>query len=161
MSVKSIVNDKGKVRVFVYGTLKLNHANALVMSKANAKFIGHDCIQGQYEFYDLGGFPAVVDDSEKDRMIKGHLFCMDEEGLAALDHLEGHPNFYNRRKVWTAGRNKRAWVYILQNKEWLRNENPISDSVWKPTDLELAFWENQQKKPTLDCFTKGNESNGG
>jgi gamma-glutamylcyclotransferase (GGCT)/AIG2-like uncharacterized protein YtfP len=147
------VNDKGKVRVFVYGTLKLNHANALVMSKAKAQFIGHDCIRGLYDFYDLGGFPAVVDGKE-DNLIKGHLFCMDEEGLAALDHLEGHPNFYRRRKVWTVGHEKRAWVYVLQNDTYLRDENLITDGLWRPSDLELAFWKGQKEKPTLACFTK-------
>ena len=56
---KQLVDDKGKVRVFVYGTLKLNHANAVVMNNTGAQFIGHDCIEGNFDLYDLGGFPAL------------------------------------------------------------------------------------------------------
>ena len=148
---KQVVDDKGMVRVFVYGTLKLNHANAVVMNNAGAQFIGHDCIEGNFDLYDLGGFPAIVDGTNK-QMIKGHLFCLDPEGLKALDHLEGHPNFYARRKIWTVGQEKRAWVYVLQEKKWLRDERLIDDGIWHPSDLELAFWKEQRRKPTLKCF---------
>ena len=106
-------DDKGKIRVFVYGTLKIKHGNHTLLEKARADFVGHDTITGAFQMYDLNGFPALHG-AEENHQIKGQIFALpNEEGLAALDYLEGHPNFFRRVKLWSDRLKKRVWVYML------------------------------------------------
>ena len=64
--------------------------------------MGYDYIKGPFAMYSLTHYPAITQvQSSQQRVIKGQLFMTDEAGLAALDRLEGHPNYYTRRKEWT------------------------------------------------------------
>lgn len=141
------VDDKGKVRLFVYGTLKNGHHNSVLLDEAKAQLIGHDSIHGRFNLFDLGGFPAITDGNKLSH-IRGELYSLpDDEALAAIDHLEGHPNFYRRRKVWTHHLHKRAWVYVLASDTWAKRSDNITDEgVWKPSDLESLYWKRYDPK---------------
>lgn len=148
------VEDKGKVRVFVYGTLKMGQVNNPLMSKSKADFLGYDTITGNFKLYDMGGCPALthaeVDNNQTS--IKGQIFVVDNEGLASLDLFEGHPNFYIREKLVTDRLEKRVWVYFMDHKEVYDGADVCSDGIWNPTDGELAVWEKQstEKENTQD-----------
>ncbi|GAG35317.1 unnamed protein product, partial [marine sediment metagenome] len=106
--------DKGMIRVLVYGTLKKGHSNHILLEQADAKFIGYDSVTGPYQLYDLGNIPAVRDAiNQGHRKIRGELWALSPEGLAALDLLEGHPNLYQRRKLRTDIHDRNAWMYFL------------------------------------------------
>lgn len=139
-------DDKGMVRVLVYGTLKQGHCNHTLIEEAGGKFIGYDSVTGPYTMFSLGNIPAVVD-SKADkpaRRIRGQLFAIDSEGLASLDMLEGHPNLYKRRKLWTDIHARRAWVYFLNATNWLgESAEEVKANLWQSDAAEAKFWVKQ------------------
>lgn len=133
------MGDKGKVRVFVYGTLKQDGTNNPLLRRVRADFMGYDSVTAPHKLLDLGPFPAVVDDKERNT-VRGEVYSMNEEGLAALDFLEGHPTFYQRTKLWSDKR-KRVWVYYLNNTDMCRAAPEVVDGLWQPTEDEQAYWD--------------------
>lgn len=136
--------DKGLIRVFVYGTLKAGHGNNRLLQLSDAIFLGYDSITGAYRMFDMGAFPAILDAPGKsNQSMKGEVWATGPEGLASLDLLEGNPNFYNRRKLWTDRLNKRAWVYFM-NSTFISDEAHEDDAVdnwlWNPKTEEKEFW---------------------
>ncbi|EOA14095.1 hypothetical protein CARUB_v10027235mg [Capsella rubella] len=80
--------------VFVYGTLKRNHANHFLLedliSKNDAVFIGqrttrlnHPLVTGLY------GIPYLINKPGSGQKIRGELYSVSKLGLARLDELEG------------------------------------------------------------------------
>ena len=119
-------------KVFVYGTLKKGHGNHERLLASNSKFIGNACTEPIFTMLHLGGFPGIVLGGHTP--IKGELFEVDAETLARLDHLEGHPNFYQRVPVATTledGTLIPAEGYVLPEK-WLGDERikTIPSGVW-------------------------------
>jgi len=148
---------KGKIRVFVYGTLKEGRGNHSLLKSANAQFVGYDAVTGPIQMIDMVGFPGLyrpaaaggenVQEATPFRA-RGEVWAIDPEGLAALDYLEGHPTFYRREKWWTEG-GVRAWVYLLSpqttlraiSRGWLEDKKEIPEGIWNPSDEELEHWE--------------------
>jgi len=143
------VSDEGKVRVLVYGTLKQGHTNGALLERVRANFMGYSSIVGPFKMLDLGPFPALFDTKGEDNEIRGEVYAMEEEALAHLDFYEGHPNFFQRRKLWTSreidGEMKRVWVYF-QTIDELDDEiagHVCKDGLWQPMDPERNFWAKQ------------------
>lgn len=141
-----VINTNGKVRVFVYGSLKRGHANNVVLRKCkDAKCIGMDYIEGKFELLDFGPFPALAwdtpEDGLPDRKVYGEVWAGDEDMLAATDLLEGQPVFYKRSKVWTQDAKVRAWAYFIHD-DWKEEAGDIiTEGIWKPTDAEIKCWK--------------------
>jgi len=147
--------DSGKVRVLVYGTLKSGGTNHALMEKIRAKFVAFDSVSGAIKLKDLGPFPAVFDQSAEEikkckgepNDVRGEVYMMEEEGLAHLDFYEGHPNFFERRKLWTNMYEKRVWVYFLTVPEMDNGQqrDVLPDGMWEPSKDEAKFWAQQQE----------------
>ncbi len=140
----------GKVRVLVYGSLKAGCGNHILMERINAEFLGYDSISGDFSMISFGGFPGVirttVDNTAQVKTIFGELYYTDEEGLAALDLLESHPDWYERRKYRTDVLDYRAWMYTLPGGEGYLDAtryNQVEACMWLPKPDELAFWHAQ------------------
>ena len=140
--------DHGQVRVLVYGSLKQACGNSALMSRIGAEWIGYDSITGDFSMMSFGGFPGVVRLSElragkKVTTIFGELYATDEEGLASLDLLESHPNWYERFKYRTDIHDRRAWMYTLPSDEGYLDTNSYASvpaAIWQETPEELKFW---------------------
>jgi gamma-glutamylcyclotransferase (GGCT)/AIG2-like uncharacterized protein YtfP len=78
--------------IFVYGSLKRGESNHRLL--ARARFLGRAHTAPFFELYDLGAFPAMV--AGGFTSVAGELYEVDEETLAAIDRLEGHPTLYRR-----------------------------------------------------------------
>lgn len=124
------------IRVFVYGTLKKGHGNHRLLE--NSKFLGRCVINGKHRLVSLGGFPGLVAAEEEDaeRGVSGEVYQVNEETLLSLDFLEGHPRFYERRKVPTPHKN--AWAYFLP-PAYLDRGYPFVDVAWNPKEEEREF----------------------
>ena len=140
--------DNGKVRVFVYGTLKQGHGNNPLLANANASFLGYDTISGHFQMFDLGGIPALVHNKQdRPSTVKGQIFATTDAGLAALDHLEGHPHFYERIKVWSDMLKRRVWVYFLVAPKFLDSaKNITEEGIWNPTQAEQTYWAKREQR---------------
>lgn len=118
------------ILVFVYGSLKQGFSN-------------HGCLKGADFYkeakikdavmYDLGPFPGVVDGEGE---VKGELYRATEAVMARLDRLEGHPNFYCRKKVPIVGEDYVAWTYFLSDRTIQglteKYKQIVPDGDWKP-----------------------------
>lgn len=102
---------------FVYGTLRRGFGNHRIMREVGGKFLG--------EAISVVAFPLVIADlpylldypGEGFRVVGEVYGIADSAGWERLDQLEGHPDFYRRRRErfkWTAGGGQvEAWVYFL------------------------------------------------
>ena len=138
---------KGTVRVLVYGSLKQGCGNHTLMERIGAKWLGYDSITGDFGMVSLGGFPGVVrrgSSSDPLQTILGELYSTDEEGLASLDMLEGHPNWYERRKYRTDLLDMRAWMYTFPGGQGYLDTtryDQVDGCLWLPTVDEQDFWD--------------------
>jgi len=82
--------------VFVYGTLKTDHANhAHFMS--DAKYIGAFKTNPKWGLLDLGPYPAMVMGG---LAVQGELYQVDSDTLERLDRLEGVASgLYSRKRI--------------------------------------------------------------
>ena len=98
--------------VFVYGSLRKGFWNYESYLK-NSKFIGKGRTKEKYAMYaDI--IPYVVE-NEKISHIVGEVYEVDEETLKRIDCLEGHPDYYRRKKVpiiLDSGEEVEAWIYF-------------------------------------------------
>jgi gamma-glutamylcyclotransferase (GGCT)/AIG2-like uncharacterized protein YtfP len=86
-------------RVFVYGTLLRGLRNHHLL--AGATFAGPARTERRYTLYDMGGYPALVEGGATS--VTGEIWEVDEATLAALDRLEQHPTWYERRPLHLIG----------------------------------------------------------
>lgn len=89
------------------------------------------------------GYPFALDSSpgRPGTAIKGELWSVTEPVLAALDELEGHPDFY-RRRVVELDADDSAWMYILHDpveKKWIASHPRDYPDVWPAGDWRLYY----------------------
>jgi len=112
--------------VFVYGTLKRGQSNHGLL--AGAEYHGEGATADTFGFYagpdvspaekKLPEIPfAYEQPAEGDEAIsvQGEVWEVDNATLAALDRLEGHPDWYERRQipVTLGNENKIAYIYLI------------------------------------------------
>lgn len=72
---------------FVYGTLKRGYNMERIAP--SAEFMCNAKVKG-YKLYDLGAYPAMVEDEKKESVVYGEVwFIKDEEDIHRLDRYEG------------------------------------------------------------------------
>ncbi|SFU81591.1 gamma-glutamylcyclotransferase family protein [Alicyclobacillus macrosporangiidus] len=98
--------------VFVYGTLRKGQGNRRVMEPHLVRELGEGSIRG--EMYDLGAFPAAALDG--DSVVVGEWDEVTDDGLVALDRLEGYPRFYDRTVVRDLNGAAEGWVYHMTGR---------------------------------------------
>ena len=112
--------------VFVYGSLLSGLGNHAILTERGARKIGNAKTAARYTMISLGAFPGVTPVGTD--AIVGEVYSVTDEGLAALDKLEGHPEFYRRQMhdvAYGNGRKARAWCYLLP-KSYLEGNEQIA-----------------------------------
>lgn len=113
--------------VFVYGSLKrgysLNHVlyRSLYISRATAG--------PEYTLLEGYAFPFLVE--RKGIGARGELYLVDDNTLDILDRIEGHPNFYERKKITVKdedGIEKEVYAYI--HPDTLEMQDLVETFVW-------------------------------
>ncbi len=128
----------GNHLVFVYGSLMRGFGNHPLIEAGT--FEGEACTAAAtYRMHDLGAFPGVRPapgtPGRSGERIRGEVYSVDDDGLAALDRLEGHPTFYRRQRVQLAD-GREVWMYILQHRERGMPIVPAGD--WRAYRQETA-----------------------
>ena len=98
--------------VFVYGTLKRNEGNNDLLK--DSQFLGEYETDPRWGLLDLGAFPGMV---PSNKAVKGEVFLVDDDVMAALDLLEGvEHGFYRRSRIYincpVSKERRRVWAYI-------------------------------------------------
>ena len=130
---------EGKIKVFVYGTLRRGELRNRVLQ--SSEFLGDTKTAPIFTMLHLGAYPGVIKRGETP--IIGELYSIDESTLRDLDRIEGHPTFY-KREVVGLDNGESAWMYLLaptysatadmrsiiKNGDWVkRNENPVNPAA--------------------------------
>ncbi len=100
--------------LFVYGTLKRGFSNPWSRRLwARARFAGEATLPGR--LYDLGPYPAFVEDGSPTR-VHGEVAELEDAGvLQQLDRYEGSQYARVLRRVrMQDGREREAWVYVYR-----------------------------------------------
>lgn len=144
MSEKDNEQNSSGIRVFVYGTLKEGHGNwSYLLDNDRCTKLGRCVVTGPYSMYSMGFFPAVVEvDGAEDAEMVGEVFVVDEDTLDALDCLEGHPNWYERKQVDTPW--KKAWMYVMPMKETYGDDSIIESGCWSMSPEEAEWLERER-----------------
>ena len=112
-------------KVVVYGSLKRGLYNSRLLD-------GIECLDDSVYFTgtmaSLGGYPCVT--QHGNTKIKGELYEVDDETLARLDRLEGHPSFYERKRVHTSA--GEAWIYFIDDQSYYGpSARLVKSGVWQ------------------------------
>ena len=119
-------------KVFVYGTLKKDHYNHDLLE--GSELIGTAESLAKFNMINLGGFPAVLYNSDEGYKISGEIYKISDRILERLDILEGEGTFYNRveadffmvgNKPYKNGRKFRCWLYILKDMPYSYDYNNV------------------------------------
>jgi|TARA_R100001460_G_scaffold13520_1_gene30460 gamma-glutamylcyclotransferase (GGCT)/AIG2-like uncharacterized protein YtfP len=111
--------------VAVYGTLKRGHHNHHLL--ASSTFVGRGVTAKKYPMISRG-VPFVGDVEGIGYNINVEVYKVSEGTLSALDSLENHPNWYERRKteVHAGGRVYTCWLYFNDTISY-KNQKLIHD----------------------------------
>jgi gamma-glutamylcyclotransferase (GGCT)/AIG2-like uncharacterized protein YtfP len=112
-------------RVFVYGTLLAGESNHRVLR--GARLLGPATTGAEFALVSLGNYPGMVRGGET--AIAGEVYEVDAPTLAALDQLEGHPDFYRRTPLWPADFGE-VEVYVLTPSQ-VEKCPPIASGSWR------------------------------
>ena len=88
-----------RVRLFVYGTLMRGEANAEALT--GSTYIGAAATVAAYRLVALAGYPGLLPGGQTS--VKGELYLVDPQLLAAMDELEDCPALFKRAEVELAG----------------------------------------------------------
>ena len=100
-------------RVAVYGTLKSGYNNNHLLQSAD--LVGTGKLKDRYPL-EVKGLPYLYAEKGVGEFVDVEVYDVNDELLARLDQLEGHPNWYKRERVlvdmddWSQST---AWVYFL------------------------------------------------
>jgi gamma-glutamylaminecyclotransferase len=111
--------------VFVYGTLRQEEVNHDLLVRA--RFVAEARTEPCFELFDLGPFPAMSADGET--AVCGEVYAVDDATLARLDHLEGHPRFYQRTRIRLDG-GQEVQTYLMDRAR-MRGCELIPSGDWR------------------------------
>lgn len=84
------------MHIFIYGTLKRGECRAECM---HGVFVGIRKTLPQYRLFNVGSYPALIEDHKNGKSVEGELWAISEKCLKDLDIIEGHPHYYKRQSV--------------------------------------------------------------
>lgn len=135
-------------RIFVYGTLMKGGRNEFLMD--NARLITEEAVTKESSFLmrqfdsssSKGKFsPATIRGGQG--YIQGEVYEVDNEGLKALDELEGNGIHYQREEIWLDD-NSKAWMYIL-----LRDDTPSKEQDRIHFDESSKNYSWRREEPSI------------
>ncbi|MBI2388662.1 MAG: gamma-glutamylcyclotransferase [Deltaproteobacteria bacterium] len=126
---------------FVYGTLLRGESNHRLLQ--SARLVSIAITAPRYLLVDLGAFPAMLDSGRT--AVRGEVFACDAATLAALDRLEGHPRFYERRDVVLARGPAGAQAYFL-------NEPRAGAQAIRSGDWRAHRGEKEDERDPMGAF---------
>lgn len=141
--------DEGVV-IAVYGTLKQNESNHLLVKRAKGEFIDHGitCVR---DFNMVGyGYPIVREGygEQAGVQIKAELYRFkDEKTIADIDQLEGHPNWYCRKpfKFTTSkGSIVEAQMYVQEYNQDVFDQDVSRIHKWD--NKPINYWSSKEVK---------------
>jgi gamma-glutamylcyclotransferase (GGCT)/AIG2-like uncharacterized protein YtfP len=128
-------------KVFVYGTLQQEFGNHIWMENAGGVFLSKAVTVDNYPLI-VNGLPYLMDEKGEGKRVHGEVYEVSD--IIPLDHLEGHPSFYERRQREVEledGSTLLVWMYFLNGRDWTNSDGKIYWSSYTEAlgDREKSF----------------------
>jgi gamma-glutamylaminecyclotransferase len=137
-----MIQDKEKILVAVYGSLKRGENNHDLLEVVGATFIGSGCTQPNYKLLNFGNYPGAIKGTN---CLEVEVYEVSQKVLERLDQLEGHPSFYQRLlvniKLRATTNPIRAWMYTLDH---MSSNYSKSKEYTVKNDLGNIDWTTKQ-----------------
>lgn len=135
-----VKEEKFKIYLFVYGSLKKGFKNNYLLSGAN--YISKASTIGKFAMFAETGkdFPYIIKDERIGKKIDGELYEITrKEILQDIDTLEGAPTYFEQKNVMIKTRSKtfRAKTYVLTNAKVPLEQKPMQS--WKSKVIKNNF----------------------
>lgn len=124
-------------KIFVYGTLMRGFGNhGLILDQ---KFLGMAFTLQPY-LMTAGMIPFVSNSNEQAKRkayILGEVYEVDKEALIELDALEGHPDWYERKKIDVRldnGSLEKCWLYFNERDSGHTTVESGNFRLWRYTN---------------------------
>ena len=152
------------MHIFVYGTLKQGQPRHQVLLDLGAEWMGDAKVAGA--LLNLGPFPAAVHHDGGAGTFMGEVYSIpedrEEEALAMLDRIEGHPDLFERCHI-TVSELRNVVAYFLPTNSPHLPEKGARDyiKVWpvpepEPEDaLEAHVRQMRAGMPVMENFAAG------
>jgi gamma-glutamylaminecyclotransferase len=103
--------------VAVYGTLKMGYSNYWHYL-SSSRYVDSGRTLNKYPLI-IKGLPYLLDDVSKGHNVEVDIFAVSESTLEKLDRLEGHPNWYRRKKIpiRVGHRILSCWIYFNMSEK--------------------------------------------
>jgi gamma-glutamylaminecyclotransferase len=111
--------------VFTYGTLLRGQVNHDLLLRA--RFVAEARTEPRFELFDLGPFPAMSAGGQT--AVLGEVYAVDDATLARLDHLEGHPKLYQRKRI-RLDDGQEVQTYLMERAR-MRGRVLIASGDWR------------------------------
>lgn len=124
-----ITESRGKIKVFVYGTLMRGRSNHRILEGSH--YLGSGSVGG-YSMYDLGSYPGVKLDPNG--TVLGELYEVDGNTLMRLNELEGEGNLYELDYadiVTEEGTVHSAGIYVYLHEVYIESHVPTELQPWR------------------------------
>jgi len=139
-------------QVFVYGTLRPPRPDT---SPDDSRYYPRiapylkdvkPALMSRAVLYDLGTYPGAYPGEGE---ITGEVLTLAPAALTILDRIEGHPRFFQRKKVTvkTADGSRKAWIYWAPEPLVL-GRDPIPSGDWFQRDSETEKRAEEETKPS-------------
>jgi len=118
--------------VAVYGTLKKGYSN-YYSYLTKATHVGRGLTQDRYPLV-VQGLPYLLEKKGYGENVCVDVFRVSDETLKCLDELEGHPNWYIRKRIPinVNGETINAWLYF----------NPCEEGMWDGSNHVQSYEQN-------------------
>jgi gamma-glutamylcyclotransferase (GGCT)/AIG2-like uncharacterized protein YtfP len=157
--------------VAVYGTLKKDYSNYLYYL-SDSKYLGSGLTKNKYPLV-IKGLPYLINKKGIGHNVCVDVFRVTDETLMRLDKLEGHPNWYERKKIDINlnGYNAKCWIYFNKSnshegeflhKTYLQNHveyhlpmytkpNPHKRILSRECDSCLEWYDLDDERDSIHC----------
>lgn len=118
------------MKLLVYGTLQQGYWNNRLLDGSD--YVGKALTKSKYVLFDCG-FPKAVPFSLNEGKypllpVMGEVYEANEANILRCDRLEGHPDWYIRKKIGVTIDGVDDEAYIYEMPEWQQG-SPLSDIV--------------------------------
>tara|TARA_Y100000361_G_scaffold27316_1_gene22260 strand:+ start:7034 stop:7678 length:645 start_codon:yes stop_codon:yes gene_type:complete len=142
--------------VAVYGTLKKGGSNHHLLY--GQRFVGKGTTRDKYPLV-ISGLPYLLDKSGYGHHVEVEVYKVNNDTFAALDSLEGHPQFYQRKRIpikLGSGTILTAWIYFINKDTSYRSMGSMkyhkSFPIRKPI-IRQRFTMPKYSKPNYQRYT--------
>ena len=122
--------------MFVYGTLMSGFSNNKMvdMQLSNNKLVDRGTTEEEYTLAVTSlPFPFLMEE-DGNNYVSGEIYKVDEKTLNAIDQLEGHPEWYERKVVSIVtelGDKLKAWAYFMPKSKLIDTVKVLESGNWR------------------------------